>query len=162
MNTITKVLFSTRTMGVMLLVFAFSMAMATFVENDYGTTVAKALIYNCWWFELVMVILVLNFIGNIGRYQLYKRKKWSLLAFHLAFIVIFIGSAITHYVSFDGQMHIREGASSNEIVSNATFFKVQIGKDDQALAYDDIPVILLSNHIPSYLKPFKKDLHFRI
>ena len=156
MKMITKVLFSTRMMGVMLLIYAFSMAMATFVENDYGTSVAKALIYNCWWFELVMVILVLNFIGNISRYQLYKRKKLPLLVFHLAFIVIFIGGCITRYVSFEGSMHIREGASSNEVVSDATFFKVQIGKDDQALAYDDIPAILLSNRIPGYLKPFKK------
>lgn len=151
-----KILFSTRTMGTMLLLYAFSMAMATFVENDYGTAVAKALIYNCWWFELVMVILVLNFIGNIGRYQLTQRKKWPLLAFHLAFIIIFIGGYITRYVSFEGSMHIREGESSDEIISDATFFKMQIGKDDQALAYDDQPAILISNRIPSYLKPFKK------
>lgn len=151
-----KILFSTRTMGTMLLLYAFSMAMATFVENDYGTAVAKALIYNCWWFELVMVILVLNFIGNIGRYQLTQRKKWPLLVFHLAFIIIFIGGYITRYISFEGSMHIREGETSNEIISDATFFKVQIGKDDQALAYDDVPAILISNNIPTYLKPFKK------
>lgn len=156
MNWIAKILFSTRTMGTMLLIYAFSMAMATFVENDYGTPVAKALIYDCWWFELVMIILVLNFIGNIKRYQLFQLKKLSLLVFHLAFIIIFIGGAITRYVSFDGSMHIREGDSSNEIVSNATFFKVQIGKGDEALAYDDIPAILISNRIPFYLKPFKK------
>nr|WP_232325433.1 cytochrome c biogenesis protein CcsA [Pedobacter panaciterrae] len=151
-----KILFSTRTMGVMLLLYAFSMAMATFVENDYGTSVAKALIYDCWWFELIMVILVLNFIGNIGRYQLTQRKKWPLLVFHLAFIIIFIGGYITRYISFEGSMHIREGESSNEIVSDKTFIKVQIGKGDQALAYDDVPAILTSNRIPVYLKPFKK------
>jgi len=151
-----KMLFSTRIMGVMLLLYAFSMAMATFVENDYGTAVAKALIYNCWWFELIMVILILNFIGNIKRYQLMSRKKLPLLVFHLAFIIIFIGGYITRYVSFEGSMHIREGESSKEIVSDATFFKVQIGKDDQALAYDDVPAILISNRIPGYLRPFKK------
>ncbi|PYF76538.1 c-type cytochrome biogenesis protein CcsB [Pedobacter nutrimenti] len=151
-----KILFSTRTMGVMLLLYAFSMAMATFVENDYGTAVAKALIYNCWWFELVMFILVLNFIGNIKRYQLVSFKKLPLLVFHLAFIVIFIGGYVTRYISFEGSMHIREGESSNEVVSDATFFKVQIGKGDQALAYDDVPAILISNRIPTYLKPFKK------
>ena len=159
MKTIAKVLFSTRTMGVLLLVYALSMAMATFVENDYGTPVAKALIYDCWWFELVMLILVLNFIGNIKRYRLFQRKKLSLLVFHLAFIIIFIGGAITRYVSFDGSMHIREGDSSNEIVSNATYFKVQIGKGEQALAYDDIPAILISDRIPVYLKLFKKTFH---
>lgn len=155
-NRLGKILFSTRTMGVMLLLYAFSMAMATFVENDYGTPVAKALIYDCWWFELIMLILVLNFIGNIGRYQLTQRKKWPLLVFHLAFIIIFIGGYITRYISFEGSMHIREGESSNEIISDKTFIKVQIGQGDQALAYDDVPAILTSNRIPTYLKPFKK------
>ena len=66
-------------MGTLLLLYAFSMALATFVENDYGTPVAKALIYNCWWFELIMLILILNFIGNIKRYQLMTFKKLPLL-----------------------------------------------------------------------------------
>ncbi len=144
-------------MGTLLLLYALSMAVATFVENDYGTAVAKALIYNCWWFELIMLILILNFIGNIKRYQLLSFKKLPLLVFHLAFIIIFIGGFITRYISFEGSMHIREGASSDEIVSDATFFKVQIGQNDQALAYDDVPATLISNRIPWYLKPFKKN-----
>jgi cytochrome c-type biogenesis protein CcsB len=153
---LTRILFSTRTMGTLLLLYAFSMALATFVENDYGTPVAKALIYNCWWFELIMLILILNFIGNIKRYQLTSFKKLPLLVFHLAFIIIFIGGFVTRYISFEGSMHIREGESSDEIVSDATFFKVQIGQNEQALAYDDVPAILISNRIPWYLKPFKK------
>jgi len=152
-----SILFSTRTMGFLLILYAFSMAMGTFVENDYGTPVAKALIYECWWFELIMVILVLNFIGNIARYRLYQRKKLPLLVFHLAFVVIFIGGAITRYISFEGSMSIRENESSEDIISDKTFFKVQIGNGDDALAYNDIPVTLLSNRVPFYLKPFKRD-----
>lgn len=157
MNFVGKILFSTRTMGFMLLLYAFSMAVATFVENDYGTPVAKALIYNSWWFELIMVILVLNFIGNIKRYQLIQRKKWPLLVFHLAFILIFVGGAITRYISFEGSMHIREGESNNEIISDASFFKVQITNGEEALAYKDVPVILTSRQVPFYLKPFQKE-----
>jgi len=151
-----SILFSTRTMGTLLLLYAFSMAMGTFVENDYGTPVAKALIYNCWWFELIMLILVINFIGNIGRYKLYQLKKLPLLVFHLAFVIIFIGGFITRYISFEGSMPIREGESSDRIISDATFFKVQIGNENDALAYDDVPVTLLSDRVPTYLKPFKK------
>ncbi|WP_285010940.1 c-type cytochrome biogenesis protein CcsB [Pedobacter faecalis] len=154
---LSSILFSTRTMGLMLLLYAFSMAMATFVENDYGTPVAKALIYDCWWFELIMIILVLNFIGNIGRYRLYERKKLPLLMFHLAFVIIFIGGAVTRYISFEGSMAIREGESSDEVISDKTFFKVQIGNDNDALAYKDLPVTLLSDRVPFYLKPFKND-----
>ena len=150
-------LFSTRTTGIMLVLFAFSMAMGTFVENDYGTPVAKALIYDCWWFELIMVILVLNFLGNISRYRLYQRKKLPLLVFHLAFVLIFIGGAVTRYISFEGSMSIREGESSNAIITDKTFFKVHIGDENNALSYHDLPVTLLSDRVPAYLKPFKKE-----
>ena len=44
MNKLLNFLVSTRTMAVLLLVYAFAMAYATFVENDYGTPTAKALI----------------------------------------------------------------------------------------------------------------------
>lgn len=133
------------------------MAVATFVENDYGTPVAKALIYNSWWFEMIMLILIFNFLGNIRRYRLYTRQKWPLFVFHMAFIMLFIGGAITRYISFEGTMHIREGQSSNEIISDATFLKVQITDGEQALAYKDVPMILTSDNVPRYLRPFKKD-----
>jgi len=155
-KSISSILFSTRTMGMLLLLFALAMAVGTFVENDYGTPVAKALIYNCWWFELVMLLLVLNFIGNIFRYRLLQLKKLPLLVFHLAFIIIFIGGFCSRYIGYEGIMHIREKELSNEIVSDATFFKVQIGKGDEAFAYDDVRATLLSDRIPFYLKPFKR------
>ncbi len=62
-------------MAVLLFVYAFAMAYATFVENDYETPTAKALIYEAKWFEVVMILLILNFIGNINRYRLWKRRK---------------------------------------------------------------------------------------
>jgi hypothetical protein len=75
MKKLQDILISTRTMAVLLLVYAFAMAYATFLENDYGTPTAKALIYEAKWFELIMVLLILNFIGNIGRYRLWKKEN---------------------------------------------------------------------------------------
>lgn len=127
-------------MTVLLFLYALSMAVATFVENDYGTPTAKALIYEAKWFELIMILLILNFIGNIPRYRLFRREKWPILAFHLAFVFIFIGGAITRYISFEGTMHIREGETSNEIVTEKNYFKIQIlkkGNDPQS--YQEVP-----------------------
>ncbi|MDQ0594274.1 cytochrome c-type biogenesis protein CcsB [Chryseobacterium ginsenosidimutans] len=146
MKKLQDILISTRTMAVLLLVFAFSMAYATFLENDYGTPTAKALIYEAWWFELIMLLLILNFIGNIGRYRLWKREKWPVLVFHLAFVLIFIGGAITRYISFEGTMHIREGETSNEIVTDKNFFKVQIEEKGDILNYQDIPYLMSPLH----------------
>lgn len=157
MKKILDLLFSTKTTAIMLVIYALVMAWATFVENDYGTSVAKALIYNSKWFELIMLILILNFIGNIKKYNLWSLKKWPILSFHLSFIFIFIGGVITRYISFEGQMHIREGNASNEIISDATYFKVQISNfNGETRVYKDIPFILTSENIPTILKPFQK------
>jgi len=133
-------------MAVLLLVYAFAMAYATFLENDYGTPTAKALIYEAWWFELIMLLLILNFIGNIARYRLWKREKWPVLFFHLAFVLIFIGGAITRYISFEGTMHIREGEMSNEIVTDKNFLKIQIEEKGDVLNYQDIPYLMSPLH----------------
>lgn len=146
MKKIQDILISTRTMAVLLLVYAFAMAYATFLENDYGTPTAKALIYEAWWFELIMLLLILNFIGNIARYRLWKREKWPVLIFHLAFVLIFIGGAITRYISFEGTMHIREGEMSNEIVTDKNFLKIQIEEKGDVLNYQDIPYLMSPLH----------------
>lgn len=146
MKKIQDILISTRTMAVLLLGYAFAMAYATFLENDYGTPTAKALIYEAWWFELIMLLLILNFIGNIGRYRLWKREKWPVLVFHLAFVLIFIGGAITRYISFEGMMHIREGETSNEIVTDKNFLKIQIEEKGDVLNYQDIPYLMSPLH----------------
>jgi cytochrome c-type biogenesis protein CcsB len=151
---IKRILFSTRTMGLLLIVFALSMAAATFVENDYGTPVAKELIYNSWWFEAVMVLLVANFLGNIVRYKLYKRPKWPLLVFHLAFLFIFLGGAITRYISFEGSMHIREGEMENRVISEATFFKVQFANSSTVKNFQQ-QTNFIPNNSPAFFRLFK-------
>ncbi|WP_419870935.1 cytochrome c biogenesis protein CcsA [Chryseobacterium sp. CT-SW4] len=156
MKKIQDILISTRTMAVLLLVFAFAMAYATFLENDYGTPTAKALIYEAKWFELIMFLLILNFIGNIGRYRLWKKEKWPVLVFHLAFILIFIGGAITRYISYEGTMHIREGQTSNEIITDKNFFKIQVEENGDVLNYQDIPYLMSPLH-----KDFNATYDFR-
>ncbi|ROH99679.1 cytochrome c biogenesis protein CcsA [Chryseobacterium daecheongense] len=155
MKKLQDILISTRTMAVLLLAYAFAMAYATFLENDYGTPTAKALIYEAKWFELIMFLLILNFIGNIGRYRLWKKEKWPVLVFHLAFVLIFIGGAITRYISFEGTMHIREGETSNEIVTDKNFFKIQIEEKGDVLNYQDIPYLMSPLH-----KDFKATYDF--
>ena len=60
MKKIADLLFSTRLTGVLFIVYAAAMAIATFIENDYGTQASKALVYNAWWFELIMVFFILE------------------------------------------------------------------------------------------------------
>lgn len=163
MKKIQDILISTRTMAVLLLVYALSMAYATFLENDYGTPAAKAYIYDAKWFEFLMFLLILNFIGNIPRYQLWKREKWPILTFHLSFIFLFVGGAVTRYVSYEGQMHIREGETSREITSYKNYFKIRIEQQGEVLSYPDVPY-LMTPEIPFWTKVtqhyFKADYRF--
>ena len=145
MKKLQNIIINTRTTAVLFLLYAFSMAYATFVENDFGTPTAKALIYEAKWFELIMLILILNFVGNISRYRLYRKEKWPVLVFHLSFIFIFVGGAITRYISYEGTMPIREGAVSNEIITDKNFFKIQIEDKGEVLNYKDVPYLLASN-----------------
>lgn len=136
MKRIKKILFSTRTMAVLLFLFGSSMAIATFVENDFDTATAKNLVYNSTWFEILMLWLILIFVANIKTYSLFKRSKWPVLILHLAFIVMFIGGAITRYFSSEGQMPVKTGKTTNEIISDKTYFKLEITDGQKTLRYD--------------------------
>ncbi len=118
------VYFSMLVTVVLLLLFATSIGYATFAENNQGTEAAKALVYNAHWMEVLYVLLVVNLLGSIFKYNLVRRQKWSVLAFHLAFLLILAGAAITRFTSSEGMMHIREGRSSNEISSDKTSLRI--------------------------------------
>lgn len=164
MKRLNKIFFSTRTMTVLLLLFGISMAVATFVENDYDTATAKTLIYNSTWFEILMLWLIILFAANIKTYRLTKREKWPLLAFHLAFIFMFIGGAVTRYISFEGQMPIKENQTTNEIISDLTYFKLNITDGRQTLNYDKYPYTMSYFNAKDTKWPFKRtykqDYHF--
>lgn len=119
-------LFSTRLMAVLFIGFAVAMAMGTFIESKYNTDTARLWIYNSWWFEGIMLFFVVNFIGNIKRYQLLKKEKWATLLLHLSFILILSGAFVTRYISYEGMMPIREGASENQFYSDKTFITINV------------------------------------
>ncbi|MEO9021842.1 MAG: cytochrome c biogenesis protein ResB, partial [Ginsengibacter sp.] len=164
MKRLKKIFFSTRTMTVLLLLFGISMAVATFVENDYDTATEKTLVFNSTWFEILMLWLIILFIANIKTYRLTRREKWPILAFHLAFIFMFIGGAITRYISFEGQMPIKEGQTTNEIISDLTYFKLNVTDGKKTLLYDKHPYMMSYFNAKDtrwpFKRTFKQDYHF--
>jgi len=108
-----KFLFTPAVMGVLFIVLAVVMAVATFIENDFGPEYARSVIYNARWFELLFLLLTINLAGQIVTRKLYRRDKLTVMLFHAAFIVMIAGAAITRYTGYEGMMHIREGESSS-------------------------------------------------
>jgi cytochrome c-type biogenesis protein CcsB len=114
-------LFSTKLMAFLFISFASAMAAGTFIEDSFNTDTARIWVYNAWWFELIMLLFIVNFAGNIIRFRLYKKEKWATLVMHLSFLFILIGAGITRYISYEGMMPIREGESSNVIFSEKVY-----------------------------------------
>tara|TARA_B100000530_G_C15778750_1_gene416594 strand:- start:25 stop:675 length:651 start_codon:yes stop_codon:yes gene_type:complete len=127
--------------------YAISIALATFIENDYGTTTARALIFNSWWMELIHIFLCAIFIYNIFQYRLYHVKKLPVLFLHLSFIFIIIGAGITRYISEEGVMRIREGALNNQFISSNQFleFKIHNGSQQYSGQKELLPSSLTNN-----------------
>lgn len=121
MKKIFDALFSMHLTVVLLLMFALSAAVATFIENDYGTIAARVAVYEATWFEILLALLVVNLAGSLVIHHSWRRKRYALFLFHLAFIIIFVGAGITRFFSYEGMMHIREGKTSSEITSNNTY-----------------------------------------
>lgn len=126
---IASVLFSTRLTAVLFLVFAIAMAAGTFLDassQSPPTPYTRELIYNAWWFEAIMGLFVINFVGNIFRYNLHKPKMWASLMLHVSLILVIVGAFVTRYIGFEGVMHIREGQTENSILSEETYLDVFI------------------------------------
>lgn len=93
---------------------ALGAAVATFIENDHGTAYARSVVYDHIWYELILFLTVAQMVAVILKVKLYKRKLVFL--FHSAFVVIFIGAALTRYFGFEGTMEIEEGQQAKLVL----------------------------------------------
>ncbi len=118
-------------MAFLFLVLAFSMAIASLIESSYGAPTARALVYNTHWFEFLWALLSLNLINNLIKYKLFSKRKFTLGIFHVSFLVMILGAAVTRYFSYEGIMHIREHQSSSSILSSDTYFLAEYGNLQQ-------------------------------
>ncbi|MGK0377358.1 cytochrome c biogenesis protein CcsA [Patiriisocius sp. Uisw_017] len=126
------ILFSTRLTATLFIVFAIAMAVGTFLDSGQETSptpYSRALIYNAWWFEAIMVLFVINFIGNIFRFKLLRKGKITTLIMHLSFILILVGAFITRYIGYEGIVEIREGETSNVLLTEKTYLNLFIDGD---------------------------------
>jgi len=118
-----KTIFSMKMAVLMLFLFGAIIGTGTFIENDYGTQTARALIYKAKWFEVFLAYFVAILIFNVLKYKSYK-SKLPVFIFHMSFLIIAIGALVTRYVGYEGVMSIREGATSSTMVSDVKNLQV--------------------------------------
>lgn len=133
----TNTLFNTRAAGFYILIFAASIAIATFIENDYGTSAAQKVIFQAKWFELLLVLFCISIAVNIFKFNMIKQKKWPLVLFHSAIILIIIGAGITRYIGFEGVMHIRESEKANTFLSSTSYLKFDVAKNNKNYVFNE-------------------------
>ena len=144
-----NMLFSMELTGILLLLFTISIAYATFIENDFGTITAKASVYNAKWFEVMLLLLAINMTGSIFKHKMYLKHKWTILLFHVAFLIIFLGAAVTRYVGYEGMMSIREGNTSNEFRSEETYIRIW-AEDGTSSAFSETKVFPLPGRVSGF------------
>ena len=144
MDKFLKSIFSMSLMAVALFIFFVSIAVATFIENDFGRLVSQKWVYQTTWFTILLFYLSLTLLYNIFRYQLFQWKKIGTLVFHVAFLVIIIGAYTTRKIGYEGVMTIREGASSNQVITTETYLQIKVHDLKQQYVWD-MPLMIDTN-----------------
>jgi len=150
MKKLYKFLTSMKLMLILTIIFAIVSAVATFIENDYGTPTAWAEVYATKWFEWIQILLAINLLGNIFRFKLYRKEKLPALIFHIGFLFIIIGAGITRYIGYEGLLHIREGKSRNSITTTNSYIQITANKNNKLYHTDQ--KILISKISNNYFK----------
>ena len=128
-------LFSFKATLLLLAILAIGAGVATFIENDFGTSSARVLVYNNTWYEIVLVLTTINLSGII-----YKFKMWNNLPrflFHFSFVVILLGAIITRYVGYEGIMQIPQGTTTNQMISLEPYLQVTVKDGEKVVAYKE-------------------------
>ncbi|WP_066168738.1 cytochrome c biogenesis protein CcsA [Aliarcobacter cryaerophilus] len=128
-------LFSFKATLLLLAILGIGAGVATFIENDFGTSSARVLVYNNTWYEIVLVLTTINLSGII-----YKFKMWNNLPrflFHFSFVVILLGAIITRYVGYEGIMQIPQGTTTNQMISLEPYLQVTVKDGEKIVAYKE-------------------------
>ena len=113
--TLERIFSSFVTTIVLLLLYGFGLAVATFIEKYHGTAAAKAMIYYSPLFFLLQFLLVANFLVIAVKYQYLKLRRWGLMLVHTSFIIILLGALTSFQFGEEGILHIREGELTDQI-----------------------------------------------
>jgi len=98
------------TFGIFLLsALLFLMAWGTFVESEYGTTVAQFVLYANVWFYYLIALLALNiFFSMLLRFP-WKRFDMPFLVTHIGILLLLFGCYLTWQYGEEAQITLPEG-----------------------------------------------------
>ena len=125
-----KYFFTIKVSLFLLFLYAFLIALATFVENSFGTPVARYYIYNTRFFDILNFLLIINGIGVLLKYKTLSIKKITISFFHLGFVVVIIGAGITRFYGQEGILHLRENEQKDYFLSQKSYVNISFYTND--------------------------------
>lgn len=117
-------------MAALLVVYAFVIGCATFLESSFDAISIKELIYTSWWFIAIQILMIINFILIASHRSLWKQRKYGTLLLHYGFVVILIGAMTTHLFGEESMLSVREGERNNLSLSSDTYITVKVKNGD--------------------------------
>ena len=115
-NRIFKFVSSVKLAVPLMLTVGFAVAYGTIVESRYNAEMAKMLVYQAWWFQILMGLLWVNiFASTISRIP-YKIHHLGFVITHLGLLTLLIGALVTAETGVDGQLRVVENTANDTII----------------------------------------------
>ena len=145
------------TFGIILLaVLLFLLALGTFIESEYGSDVARFVLYGNHWFAFLTALLALNITLNIlGHFLLWRSAAF--LTTHIGILFLLYGCYLTFQYGEEAQITLPEGTIGCVAVKIKPE-RQQIECKYIVHSFADVPKPL---HIPFRPGPFSwQDYHY--
>ncbi|MDO5581491.1 MAG: cytochrome c biogenesis protein CcsA [Planctomycetia bacterium] len=106
---------------------------ATFIEMEYGTPVARFLVYRTWEFHLIGGLLGFNILIALLLRIPWKRSHIPFILAHLGIIILLIGCWRTAYQGEEARITLSEGSEKSRAVASSDWlFEVDLKKTGPA------------------------------
>ena len=144
--------FSSAKLAVVLLIVLIAASIAgTLYETTFDAKVARAYIYNAWWFNGWLTILCVNLACAAFSRWPWKRHHTGFLITHLGIITLLVGAMIGRRWGIEGLMTLHKGEPpNNELMVDQRVLRLQEGNNGEVRQY---PVEIIGRR-PTPAKPW--------
>jgi hypothetical protein len=101
----------------LLIVLAAVFTVAIGLAIRHGQEYSQWFVYHTWWFTGLLILLTLSISAAAYVRFPWKRHHTGLVLTHAGLLMILIGSLFTLWLGFDGQTVLREGSSTDTLMS---------------------------------------------
>jgi hypothetical protein len=149
-NPVLRFFASVRLAMVLLGVLIAATIAGTLYESSFDARVARAYIYDAWWFNIWLLILCANLIFSAFSRMPWKRHHTGFLLTHLGIIVLLAGALIGRTFGIEGSMTIFKGDPPNNLLVVDKHVLQVIDGDNTSVT---VPLEMINRH-PTPQKPW--------